>query len=871
MRKLNEMTLKEKLGQLLFIGFAGHEYNDHLRKIIEEYKVGNIILFTRNIDNLDQLSKLNRSLHEKIYQSTGVMPLISIDQEGGIVTRIQNTATFAPGAMTISATNSDNAYKVGQVLGEELSYLGINMNLAPTLDVNNNPNNPVIGVRSFGDDPKRVSEFGLNIIKGIQSKGVIATAKHFPGHGDVEVDSHLGLPVVDHDKERLDQVELYPFKKVINEVDAIMSAHIFFKAYEKESLPATLSRKVLTDLLRNKLGFNGLIVSDCMEMKAIDDIYTTAVGVQMGIIAGLDMAFISHSLDKQIKALELLEEAVLNGKLSIKELDEKVERILKYKEKVFMTTKTNFIDNDNNLEYFNNDVNRLLASSIVDDSFTIFRGERFLPYGKTLVVATSPFATTIAEDELSKRNIIDAVKKEIPEFDTYKLEFNKVDEELLKIVNDYDNVVVCSYNANSNKNQATMINLINQRAKKMFLISTRNPYDFLAVDNVDNYALVYEYTPNSVRTIVKYLKGEIIPKGKLPIKLEKKFDVMASLYVGLDEYPLDENIRYLYTLKEAKIDYVFISSHMPEANEEATSELNEIIKIANELHIKIILDVSKRSVLEYGVPKGICSLRLDYGFNVDDILKMANEEYLIELNASVIKKSELLYLIDKGFPRNKLRISHNFYPKPYTGLTLETLKEKNDFYKDLGFRIMAYIPSSNGKRPPLKEGLPTCEIHRNNDLVSSLSDLNILGVDEVCFGDAYASLEELRTAKSFNRNQLIIPINVFKGISDIEREIIQKNHTNRIDINENFIRSSIRVTDEIKPYNTISRNKKYITIDNKGFKRYQGEVSIMKKDVEMDERVNVVGVALISDYLLNSIKPNQKFKFEIRGEIEWKK
>lgn len=257
MRKLNEMTLKEKLGQLLFIGFAGHEYNDHLRKIIEEYKVGNIILFTRNIDNLDQLSKLNRSLHEKIYQSTGVMPLISIDQEGGIVTRIQNTATFAPGAMTISATNSDNAYKVGQVLGEELSYLGINMNLAPTLDVNNNPNNPVIGVRSFGDDPKRVSEFGLNIIKGIQSKGVIATAKHFPGHGDVEVDSHLGLPVVDHDKERLDQVELYPFKKVINEVDAIMSAHIFFKAYEKESLPATLSRKVLTDLLRNKLGFNG--------------------------------------------------------------------------------------------------------------------------------------------------------------------------------------------------------------------------------------------------------------------------------------------------------------------------------------------------------------------------------------------------------------------------------------------------------------------------------------------------------------------------------------------------------------------------------------------------------------------------------------
>lgn len=868
---INKLTLKEKLGQLLFIGFDGYEYNDHLKTIIEEYKVGNVILFTRNIKDLDQLSNLNRKIHEEVLKNTGIMPFISIDQEGGLVTRIMKEATFAPGAMTIAATKLENAYKVGEILGEELTYLGINMNLAPTLDVNNNPNNPVIGVRSYGDDPKSVSEFGLNFIRGLQSKGIVATAKHFPGHGDVEVDSHLGLPVVDHDKERLNNVELYPFKYVLNEVDAIMSAHIFFKAYEKESLPATLSKKVLTDLLRNELGYNGLIVSDCMEMKAIDDIYTTAIGVKMGILAGLDMAFISHTLEKQIHALKLLEEAYNNGEISMEEIDQKVLRILKFKEKTRKIIEDNFINNKNNLKYFENDANKVFAQKVVDDSLTLFKGERFYPVGKTLLIATAPFATTIAEDQLDTRNIIDAVKREIPNIDTYKLELNKIDEEILNIVGEYDNVVVCSYNANIFKNQAMMINLINARAKKLFVISTRNPYDYLAIDNVDNYALVYEYTPNSVRTIVKYLKGELAPSGKLPVKLEKKFKAMASLYIGLEEYPLEENIKYLSFLKEAKIEYVFISAHMPEMHKDAMKELDEVIKEANRLGIKIILDVSKRSVLEYGIPEGIYSLRLDYGFRIEEVLEFRDENFLVELNASVIKERDLLYLINAGFPREKLRISHNFYPKPYTGLSLETLKQKNDFYKSLGFKVMAYVPSKFGKRPPLKEGLPTCEVHRHADLVSALTDLNYLNIDEVCFGDAYSSLEELKTLVNFRRDVLVIPINVYKGISETELEILKRTHVNRSDSNEYFVRSSVRVTEPINEFNTTIRERKLVTIDNRNFLRYQGEVGIMKTTLPRDNRVNVVGEALISDYLLDHIKPNQKFVFEIRGEIEWKK
>ncbi|HHU55201.1 MAG TPA: beta-N-acetylhexosaminidase [Acholeplasmataceae bacterium] len=520
MKKLKDMTLKEKLGQLLFVGFSGHEYNDHIRTLVEDYKVGNIILFARNIKNIKQLSELNRTLHEEIIKNTGLMPLIAIDQEGGIVTRIMSGATFCPGNMTLAATNPENSYKVGEIMGKELSRLGINMNLAPSLDVNNNPKNPVIGVRSYSDDPELVSQLGVNFIKGLQSQGIIATAKHFPGHGDVEVDSHLGLPIVEHDKERLNTVELYPFKKAIaSGVDAIMSAHIVFKAYEEENIPATISRKVMTDLLREELGFEGLIVSDCMEMKAIDDHYTTAKGVALGIHAGLDMVFVSHTLEKQIGALKEIENLINLGKISMEEIDQKVERILKYKEKTYKTIKEYFFDNKENLKYFEEPENKEFAQKVVDDSLTIVKGEKLKLEGKTLLLATIPYATTIVEDELDTRNIIDAVKREVPEIDTLEMPMKDIDLSLLEKLDQYDQVVVCSYNASNFEKQAEMINMIIKRAKKTFILSTRNPYDLLFIRNAENYACLYEYTPNSVRTIVKYLKGEIEPKGKLPIKL----------------------------------------------------------------------------------------------------------------------------------------------------------------------------------------------------------------------------------------------------------------------------------------------------------------------------------------------------------------
>ena len=543
MKKINEMTLKEKIGQVLVCGFQGTEYSEELKTLIEEYKLGNVILFTRNIKDVKQLHDLNMKIHNEIIKNSGVMPFISIDQEGGMVTRIMKEATFFPGNMTISATqNSEYAKKVGEMMGEELRALGINMNLAPSLDVNNNPQNPVIGVRSYSDDPVKVAKYGKNYINGLQSKGIIATAKHFPGHGDTNVDSHKSLPTIPHSKERLDKVELYPFKECLNDTEAIMSAHVFFEAYEQGGMPGTLSRKVITELLKETLGYKGLIISDCMEMKAIDATYGAHMGALMGLKAGLDQAMVSATYAKQIKAFETVENAVLSGEFSEEELDKKVEKILKLKEKYAPIMKEYFFEKnwDEKKEVLSSENNKKLASEITDLSLTKVRGNDLYINKKTLVIATEPFEMTIAEDELSDRSIVSAIKESGVKVDTQKIVVNITDEEIEKIIEkalDYEQVLVCTYNAGAYKNQAKLINLLNNKIENLYVLSTRSPYDLYQFKAVKNYMCLYEYTPNSVLTLVKYLKQEIKCCGKLPIKLEEPVEVGASVYVGLEEYP----------------------------------------------------------------------------------------------------------------------------------------------------------------------------------------------------------------------------------------------------------------------------------------------------------------------------------------------
>ena len=519
MKKLKDLTLEEKIGQLLIIGFHETTLTGELRFLIRRYKFGNFILFARNIVDLPQLEKLTRDLHEEVMNSVGIMPFIAIDQEGGNTVRIMDKTTFYPGSMTIAATDLSNAEIVGHMMGKHLISLGINMNFAPVLDINNNPKNPIIGIRSFSDKPEVVSKYGIQIIKAMQSEGVIATGKHFPGHGDVEMDSHLGLPVLPFDKERLYNMELKPFIEAINnDVQNIMAAHIIFQEVDDEN-PATISKDILKGILRNELNYDGLITSDCMEMKAISDTITTPVGAMRGVKAGDDLICVSHTRQRQIDSINLIKENIEKNEIAIEDIDEKIERILKYKNEVFSFMKQKFFNNPDNLKVFEDLEQANILQNIVDSSLTHVNGKNLELKGKTLIYWCQQFASTIAEDTLDAQSFGELLNKEIPSADTIEYITNEYSEKNVTESKKYDTVIFISFNAFTYKNQAKMINDIYKISSNFFVISIRNPYDYLYLDQNINFYTLYESTPNSMRTIIKFLKGKIDAKGNLPVNL----------------------------------------------------------------------------------------------------------------------------------------------------------------------------------------------------------------------------------------------------------------------------------------------------------------------------------------------------------------
>ena len=519
MKDIQDLTLKEKIGQLLFIGFKEPNLTEEVRNMIREYKIDNFVLFLRNIKNKEQLEQLTRDIHEEVINSTGIMPFIAIDQEGGNNIRIMDKSTFYPGPMTIASTNIDNAKIIGHMMGKHLLSLGINMNFAPSLDVNNNPKNQIICIRSYSDKPEIVSKYGLELIKGMQEEGIIATAKHFPGHGDTEIDTHLDLPVLNFTKERLYNIELKPFKDAIdNGIKSIMAAHIIFREVDKEN-PATISKDIMKGILRDEFNFKGLIISDCMEMKAISDKITTPIGVAKGLKAGLDFALVCHTKKRQIDSVLKIKEEIDNNVLTVEEIDEKIKRILKYKKEVYDVMKNKFFNNEKNMEVFKDEKISLILQNIVDSSLTFVHGKKLEIKGKTLVYWCQLSATNIAEDIISSNSINNMLNKEIPSIDTIEYKAKKYNKEIIDKSKEYDTVIFLSFNAFKFESQVKMINEINQICSNFFVISMRNPYDYLKIDENINYYTLYESTPNAQRTIVKFLKGEIDANGHLPIDL----------------------------------------------------------------------------------------------------------------------------------------------------------------------------------------------------------------------------------------------------------------------------------------------------------------------------------------------------------------
>ncbi|MDO5022467.1 MAG: beta-N-acetylhexosaminidase [Eubacteriales bacterium] len=508
------MDYRIKIGQHLVMGFEGHSLTDEIRQAVKSHKIGNIILFERNVKDKHQLSELCQDIKSLIKSETGYEPFIFIDQEGGVVSRLQEDCTVIPSAMGISASGKkENAYHAGLVTGRELNAMGVNFNLAPVLDINSNPKNPVIGVRSYGDNPQFAADFGCEMARGLVDGGVLCCAKHFPGHGDTDVDSHLGLPKIDKSKEEMLKFELVPFIAASNmDIPAIMSSHILFPQIDKNGLPATMSYTIMTELLRNEIGFKGLILSDCMQMQAISDHFGTVKGMLEALKAGIDVIFASHSAQLNKEAAELFMKAINEGDINIAQFEESTERILKYKQKMSEFPK-------HSLEEVGSETHRILNEQLYRESVSVL-GELPELGENPCFVSCKAFVTTVASNPEKGNNYFAKDMQGIFGGTNLLVSSDPSDDEIKLTVEKAKNhscIVVGTYNAHIYTGQEKMLKALCDLKTPVIAVALRNPYDVLNLPENAAGIAVYAYNKQSVKAVAEVIAKKIKPTGKMPL------------------------------------------------------------------------------------------------------------------------------------------------------------------------------------------------------------------------------------------------------------------------------------------------------------------------------------------------------------------
>jgi hypothetical protein len=341
-------------------------------------------------------------------------------------------------------------------------------------------------------------------------------------------------------------------------------------------------------------------------------------------------------------------------------------------------------------------------------------------------------------------------------------------------------------------------------------------------------------------------------------------DFGISVYNGLEEYTIEKNLQYLKEASLLGYTMVFSSAHISEA-EKDKNQLQQLIDETNRLKMKLVLDVSKPMFQTFEKPNDLYCYRLDYGFSDEDIVEMSKTlSSFLELNASTISEEHLDALVNLGVNLSHLRLSFNFYPKRHTGHSIDFVRQKVKMAKKYGLPITIFVPSFHQKRAPMYEGLPTIEQHRTQDLSLSIEECKSLGVDGIIFGDCYASTEELKMAIAHNTDYLEIPLHLVNHFPTMLEENISGVFHSRPDTAEEMIRvSSTRGKNSIEAFHTTKREVGDVTMDNDLFKRYRGEINIILKPLEKDDRVNVIGQLDVTLPLLRAMNTGFPFKFKL--------
>jgi beta-N-acetylhexosaminidase len=546
---LKKMSVEEKVGQIIQIGINARFINQEsdffqdLKRHVTENKIGGVIFFGAPMYETVHLGN-------RLQENAEIPLLFALDAETGVGMRFMDAANF-PWNMAVAATgNTEYAYKMGVVTGRESKAMGMMQVYAPVLDVNNNADNPVINVRSYGEDPETVARFGAAFIEGVQSQGVIATAKHFPGHGDTNVDSHRGLPIINVSRERLDQLELVPFRRAIESgVASIMVAHIGLPQIdpteikpipnairldteeevitENATIPATLSSKIQTDLLRRDLGFKGLIVSDAMSMSGLT-LYVTQeeAGVQ-AFLAGADLLEKPADTDAMIRGLR---NAVKSGRISETRLDESVRKILAWKHELgLFKQKITPIDQMDRI--ISNKATYALAEEIANKAVTLVRNEEnLIPLDKSQKIFVLGVSNGF-DGENTSAALTNLLRANGVKFGSVVLQENSSPETIARARDGAakaDIVIAAMYGRvrSGAKNSVglpdsgvAILRDLLAKNKKVIGLSFGNPYILQSFPTLKTYVVAYGDMTPLQRASGRTMLGLLETNGKLPITL----------------------------------------------------------------------------------------------------------------------------------------------------------------------------------------------------------------------------------------------------------------------------------------------------------------------------------------------------------------
>ncbi len=552
---LSRLTLKQKIGQMIGLRYTGRFLNRdseslaELRDWIVEHHIGGFIQVRGGVYDTAVLTNALQGMAD-------VPLLIAADLERGLGNQVEGATLFPP-LMSIGATGSEDlAYAMGRVTAVEARAVGIHMTYAPVVDVNNNPENPIINVRSFGEDPKQVARLAAAFIRGCQENGLIATAKHFPGHGDTDLDSHSVLPVIKGDRDRLEQVELFPFAAAVEAgVKAVMSAHLRLPTLDSTpGVPATLSRPILTDVLRGRLGFRGLIVSDALEMGGITRLYSSAEAAVMAVQAGVDMLLLPPETEEVIQALI---RAVETGRIRSSRINSAVRRILEVKAGLGLHRRRT-VELDALDTVIGARPHREVARRAVEDSLTLVKNTaRLIP----LIDAGCKIAVySLSSDRgeyFAGRAFIDELKDRCAHADAFYADAVTGDEYIMRSISEtrdadiriialFSKLAAWKGHVGLLERHIQLIREFSRESTPVVVLSFNSPYFLRWFPEVDVYLCAYRHDDPIQVAAARALFGEIALRGRLPVSLPGMFPAGHGIFLeprGAESGPVDRMIR----------------------------------------------------------------------------------------------------------------------------------------------------------------------------------------------------------------------------------------------------------------------------------------------------------------------------------------